>query len=39
MPQLGDTGAQALAVTVSSIVFGALHAVTPLYFVWATLVR
>ncbi len=37
--QLGDVGAEALAVTVSSIGFGALHAVTPLYFVWATLVR
>ena len=39
MSQLGETSAQALAVSVSSVVFGALHAVTPLNFFWATAVR
>ena len=35
-PQLGEVGAQSAAVGVTSVVFGALHAITPLYFFWAT---
>ncbi len=34
--QLGELGGQLAAVSVTSVVFGALHAVTPLYFFWAT---
>ena len=36
--QLGSIGAQALAVAVASVAFGAIHTVTPLYFVIATAV-
>ena len=34
--QLGDVAAQTAAVSATSVVFGALHAVTPLYFIVAT---
>ena len=34
--QLGTVAAQPAAVSITSIVFGALHAVTPLYFLVAT---
>ncbi len=34
--QLGSVAAEPAAVSITSVIFGALHAVTPLYFLVAT---